>query len=50
MQECIQIVQVYDAFMDEQSKGFEERLQKVVYGTDFYNSEIKADQPREFFI
>ena len=48
MQECIQIVQVYDAFMDEQSKGFEERLQKVVYGTDFYNSEIKADQPRDF--
>lgn len=47
-QECIQIVQVFDSFKDEKSVGFEERLQKVVYGTDFYNPESKADQPRDF--
>lgn len=48
VQECIQIVQVYDEFKDECSKGFAERLQKVVAGTDFYNTESKVDQPRDF--
>lgn len=47
-QECVQIVQVYEAFKDEESKGFSERLDKVVYGNDFYNSEKKSDQARDF--
>lgn len=47
-QECIQIVQVFDSFKNEKSVGFEERLQKAVYGTDFYNPESKTDQPRDF--
>lgn len=47
-QECIQIVQVFDSFKDEKSVGFKERLQKAVYGTDFYNPESKTDQPRDF--
>lgn len=47
-QECIQIVQIFDSFKNEKSVGFEERLQKAVYGADFYNPESKADQPRDF--
>ena len=47
-QECIQIVQVYEAFKDEDSKGFAERLAKAVYGTDFYDSEKKSDAARDF--
>lgn len=48
LQECVQIIQVYEAFKDEKSKGFVERLEKVVYGTDFYNSEKQSDQARDF--
>ncbi len=48
VQECIQIVQIYDAFKNEKSIGFEERLQKIICGCDFYNPENKADQPRDF--
>lgn len=48
IQECVQIVQVYEAFNDEKSKGFAERLDKVVYGNDFYNSEKKSDPERDF--
>ncbi len=48
VQECIQIVQVFNSFKNEKSIGFEERLQKAVYGTDFYNPENKIDQPRDF--
>lgn len=48
VQECVQIVQVYEAFKDEKSKGFADRLEKVVYGNDFYNPEKKSDQARDF--
>ena len=48
IQECIQIVQVYEAFKDEDSKGFAERLAKAVNGTDFYDSEKKSDAARDF--
>ncbi|MBU3073869.1 hypothetical protein [Clostridium estertheticum] len=48
LQECIQIIQVYNAFKDEDGKGFNERLKNVVSGIDFYNSDNKADQPRDF--
>lgn len=48
VQECIQIVQVYDTFKNEKSDGFEDRLKKIVAGADFYNPENKADQPRDF--
>ncbi|MHC1683078.1 MAG: hypothetical protein AB6733_09040 [Clostridiaceae bacterium] len=48
VQECIQIVQVYDAFKNENSCGFNDRLQKIISGADFYNPEKKADQPRDF--
>lgn len=50
MQECIQIVQVYDAFMDEQSKGFEERLQKAVYGTDFIIQKLRQINREIFYM
>lgn len=48
VQECIQIVQVYDAFKSENSCGFNDRLHKIISGADFYNPENKADQPRDF--
>lgn len=47
-QECVQIVQIYDAFKNEKSEGFTERLKKIVYGTDFYNPEKKSDPPRDY--
>lgn len=48
VQECVQIVQIYDSFINENSIGFNERLKKIISGTDFYNSETKSDQPRDF--
>lgn len=48
VQECIQIIQVYDVFKNESSSGFEERLKKIICGVDFYNPENKVDQPRDF--
>lgn len=48
VQECIQIVQVYDEFKNENSCGFNDRLQKIISGTDFYNPKKKSDQPRDF--
>lgn len=48
VQECIQIVQVYDAFKNENSRGFNDRVKKIIAGADFYNPENKADQPRDF--
>lgn len=48
VQECIQIVQVYNTFKNENSDGFEDRLKKIISGADFYNPENKADQPRDF--
>ncbi|HBG7231774.1 TPA: hypothetical protein KRA30_001935 [Clostridioides difficile] len=48
VQECVQIVQVYDAFKNENSCGFNERLHKIISGVDFYNPENKSDQARDF--
>ena len=47
-QECIQIVQVYEAFKDVKGNSFDERIKKIVAGQDFYNSTNKEDQPRDF--
>lgn len=47
-QECIQIVQVYEAFKDVKSNNFDERIKKIVAGQDFYNPSNKEDQPRDF--
>jgi hypothetical protein len=47
-QECIQIVQVYEAFRNENSAGFNDRLKKVIAGQDFFNPENPEDQPRDF--
>lgn len=36
-QECFQLVQIYDAFKDENSTEFKKRLRKIVAGSDFFD-------------
>ncbi|SFM32542.1 PDDEXK family nuclease [Pelosinus propionicus] len=47
-QECIQMVQVYEAFKEVESNSLDERIEKIVSGQDFYNSVNRDDQPRDF--
>lgn len=47
-QECIQLVQIYDAFKNEKSSGFKNRLRKIVTGSDFFDIESPSDQGRDF--
>ncbi|WP_379195567.1 hypothetical protein [Paenibacillus sp. GCM10012306] len=47
-QECIQIVDIFEAFKHETSDGFNERLEKVVKGQDFFDITSKNDSSRDF--
>lgn len=47
-QECFQLVQIYDAFEDENSPEFKERLRKVIAGSDFFDANKQADPARDF--
>lgn len=47
-QECFQLVQIYDAFKDENSTAFRERLRKVVAGSDFFDVSNPTDPARDF--
>lgn len=47
-QEIFQIVEIYEEFKSEDSKGFNERIKKIISGSDFHNSQNTADQPRDF--
>ncbi len=47
-QECFHLVQIYDAFKDENSNGLRERLRKVIAGSDFFDSNKSADSARDF--
>ena len=48
VQECIELVLVYEAFKTENSEGFKNRLKEIVNGQDFYDNTMKRDQPRDF--
>lgn len=47
-QECVEIVQVYEAFHHETSSGFENRLAQVIKGQDFFDKSTQSDTPRDF--
>lgn len=46
--ECVEIVTVYDAFKDDKSKGFYDRLGMVINGRDFFEEGQTSDQPRDY--
>ncbi|QRV20441.1 hypothetical protein [Lacrimispora saccharolytica] len=48
VQECIEIVLIYEAFKTENSVGFNNRLKQIVNGHDFYDKTMKSDQARDF--